>query len=104
MESLLLIALLHKRNLEQRWQKQKERCVMSRNRHTHYQTLSKEDCCCCGMKVLQIVLLPLAVSAFVRLFWLGDDPTLIRLTEFDHGLFCTILEMYTPVIDHMTVD
>ena len=77
---------------------------MLRNRHAHYQTLKLEECCCHGMKVPRIALLPLTASAFVKLFWEGDNPALICITGFDHGSFCTILEMYTPVINHVTVD
>ena len=106
MESLLLIALLNKRNLEWRrqQQKQKERRVMSRNRHARYGTLSAEDRRRRAMKVPRIALLPPTASAFVRLFRSGDDAALIRLTGFDHGSFRYILAMYTPVIKHVTVD
>ena len=93
MESLLLIVLLHKRDLERRRQKQKERHVMSRNQHTCFGTLNKEERCRRRMKVPWSALLPQTALAFVKLFWLGDNPALIRLTGFDHGLFCTILAM-----------
>ena len=56
------------------------------------------------MKVPWSDLLPPTASAFVRMFWSGGNPALIHLTRFDHGSFCTILAMYTPVIDHVMVD
>ena len=77
---------------------------MSRNRHARYWTLSAEERHCRAMKVPQIALLPPTASAFVRLFWLGDDAALIHLTGFCDGSFCYILAMYMPVIKHVMVD